>query len=55
VARSRTTALDLRPIATALADYQGPPWVADSFSLVRSHLGAEPHYETLQRWPLGDE
>jgi 2'-5' RNA ligase len=54
LARSRTTSLDLRPVVTALADYHGPPWVAGSFSLVRSQLGAEPHYETLQRWALCD-
>lgn len=53
LARSRTTSLDLRPIVTALAGYEGPTWVAGSFSLVRSHLGADPQYETLQRWPLG--
>ena len=53
IARGRTTSSDLRPPASALADYEGPTWQAETFSLVRSHLGPDPSYDTLRSWPLG--
>ncbi len=52
VARSREP-LDLRPMIEKLAAFEGTPWQANEIHLVRSHLGAEPRYETLQTWPLG--
>jgi RNA 2',3'-cyclic 3'-phosphodiesterase len=51
MARCRMPA-DVRPIVTALAGYLGPSWDADAIYLIRSHLGASPHYETLGSWPL---
>lgn len=51
VARTRMP-LDLRPVVEALETYEGTPWDADQIHLVRSHLGAEVRYETLQSWPL---
>lgn len=53
MARCRMPA-DVRPIVTALAGYQGPSWDADAIFLIRSHLGPDPHYETLGSWPLPD-
>lgn len=60
LARARRTAeTRLRPLAEALAPYEGPPWTADAVSLMRSHPptpgvpGAQPRYETLLTWPLG--
>jgi len=53
LARGRTTSLDLRPVVTRLADYGGPRWRADSFSLVRSRLGPQPVYEVLAGYRLG--
>ena len=49
----------LRPFAEALAAFRGTPWIADHVSLVASVLprsgvpGELPHYETVQRFPLG--
>jgi RNA 2',3'-cyclic 3'-phosphodiesterase len=51
MARCRMPA-DVRPIVTALDGYQGPSWNAEAIYLIRSHLGASPHYETLGSWPL---
>jgi 2'-5' RNA ligase len=51
VARAREP-LDLRPLVAALETYEGTPWDAGRIHLVRSHLGAEVRYETLQSWPL---
>jgi 2'-5' RNA ligase len=53
LARGRTTSLDLQPAVTALAGYIGPPWRAESFSLVRSRLGPRPVYEVLAGYRLG--
>jgi RNA 2',3'-cyclic 3'-phosphodiesterase len=53
LARGRTTSLDLRPAVTALTDYEGTPWRAESFSLVRSRLGPQPQYEVLAGYRLG--
>jgi len=53
LARSRTTSLDLRPVVADLADYAGPTWRAESFSLVRSRLGPQPEYEVLASYRLG--
>ncbi|MEU5975959.1 RNA 2',3'-cyclic phosphodiesterase [Streptomyces sp. NPDC047315] len=46
--------------ADVLRDFAGTPWRVSEFVLFRSHLpaggtpGAEPRYETLATWPLGD-
>jgi RNA 2',3'-cyclic 3'-phosphodiesterase len=53
LARGRTTSLDLRPVVADLAGYDGPPWRAESFSLVRSRLGPQPEYEVLAGYRLG--
>ncbi|MFH8405180.1 RNA 2',3'-cyclic phosphodiesterase [Streptomyces sp. NPDC018019] len=59
VARNRAGALDLRPFAEALADYEGDAWTVRELALVRSHLpaggvpGEQPRYETVAAWPLG--
>jgi RNA 2',3'-cyclic 3'-phosphodiesterase len=53
LARGRTTSLDLRPVVADLADYEGMPWRAESFSLVRSRLGPRPAYEALAGFRLG--
>jgi 2'-5' RNA ligase len=53
LARGRTTSLDLRPVVADLSDYEGPPWRAESFSLVRSRLGPQPQYEVLAGYRLG--
>jgi 2'-5' RNA ligase len=37
---------------TALQDYSGPEWVPDRLVLVRSVLGAAPHYQHLLSWPF---
>jgi 2'-5' RNA ligase len=55
LARGRTTSLDLRPLVASLAGYQGPPWRAESFSLVRSLRGPQPEYEVLAAFRLGGE
>jgi 2'-5' RNA ligase len=53
VARSRRNhAVDLRPLAEALAEVRCPPWTASDLHLVRSHLGPSPRYETVGSWPL---
>lgn len=43
---------DLRVPVQRLADYQGEQWQAERLALVRSHLGADPQYETVVSWPL---
>lgn len=43
---------DLRPLAAALAGYEGPAWHATELVLVRSYLGPHPRHEVLDRWPL---
>jgi RNA 2',3'-cyclic 3'-phosphodiesterase len=53
IARSRRGPLDLRPILESLAPYAGPPWLATSIRLVRSHLGPPVRHETLIELPLG--
>lgn len=35
-----------------LAGYRGPEWPLTEVALVASHLGADPHYETLARYSL---
>jgi 2'-5' RNA ligase len=54
VARTRAPT-DLRAPVQALAAYAGPPWTARSVDLVRSRLGPEPRYDTVDRWPLGED
>jgi 2'-5' RNA ligase len=43
---------DVRSVVDELAGYEGPRWTASGISLVRSHLGAEPAYESVSSWPL---
>lgn len=43
---------DVRAHVETLASYRGRSWHASELALVRSHLGAEPKYETLASWPL---
>lgn len=52
VARSRQAG-DLRSLVQALSGCAGSPWTADRIHLVRSHLGPNPRYETLEAWSLG--
>ncbi|MBK3559427.1 RNA 2',3'-cyclic phosphodiesterase [Streptomyces sp. MBT56] len=57
LARSRGTA-DLRPLAAALAGFDGQRWEAAELTLVRSHLpvsgvpGERPRYTVVRAWPL---
>lgn len=41
-----------RAVARALADYRGPEFEITQCTLMRSHLGPNPRYETLREWPL---
>lgn len=43
---------DVRPLLEKLAAYAGTHWTADAIHLIRSHLGADMHYETLKSWSL---
>jgi 2'-5' RNA ligase len=45
---------DLKPLAAALADYEGPLWAGDRLVLVRSHLGPRPRYDEQASWRLGE-
>lgn len=51
VARARDP-LDVRSLVDGLRTYAGAPWSAGEIHLIRSHLGPQPRYETLHRWPL---
>ncbi len=53
VARCRRP-VDVRPMADALAAFEGTPWTAGEIHLVQSHPGPGTRYETLCRWPLRD-
>jgi 2'-5' RNA ligase len=53
VARPRRPPLDVSEVVEALADHDGPPWVAHEIRLVRSHLGALVWHECLAAAPLG--
>lgn len=59
LARHRRDHVDLRPYASALADFAGEPWTARELALVRSNLpehgvpGERPRYEVIAAWPLG--
>lgn len=50
---------NLRPYVDVLAPFASRPWTADRIELIRSHLpepgaeGAQPRYETIGTWPLG--
>ncbi|MEU5607889.1 RNA 2',3'-cyclic phosphodiesterase [Streptomyces sparsogenes] len=50
---------DLRPYAAGLEDFEGSAWTVAELSLVRSHpptpgvAGAQPRYEVVAAWPLG--
>jgi 2'-5' RNA ligase len=45
---------DVRPLIEKLAAFAGTHWTADAIHLVRSHLGADMHYETVKSWTLTD-
>jgi RNA 2',3'-cyclic 3'-phosphodiesterase len=43
---------DVRPLVEELSDFAGAPWTVDSVHLMRSHLGRQVRYETVETWPL---
>jgi len=47
LARARQGSVDASDAVTALADFASPWWKAETFRLVRSHLGAQVRHETL--------
>lgn len=59
LARNRDPRVELAPFAAALDSFDGSPWTVAEIALVRSHppapgvAGAQPHYETVDTWPLG--
>jgi RNA 2',3'-cyclic 3'-phosphodiesterase len=44
--------VDVREIVARLDRYQGPGWTVDEIYLIRSTLGGQPRYETLETWKL---
>jgi 2'-5' RNA ligase len=56
---SKNDPVDLRPFAAALDGHRGPPWTADTLSLVSSTPprsgvpGEQPVYTAVGNWPLG--
>lgn len=44
--------VDVRPVVAGLSGYQGPAWTAGEIYLIRSTLGDDHRYETLQTWQL---
>lgn len=44
--------VDVRAQVEELADWTGERWPATEVALVRSRLGPNPHYETLDAWQL---
>jgi RNA 2',3'-cyclic 3'-phosphodiesterase len=55
LARSRRAPADVQDLVTALTPYQGPRWRAERAELIESHLGGQPRYTTIGRWPLGGD
>lgn len=51
LARCREPA-DVRPLVQALSPFAGSTWTAGAIHLVRSHLGPQPRYETIESWWL---
>jgi 2'-5' RNA ligase len=51
LARCRQPA-DVRALTESLTVHAGTPWTATEIHLIRSHLGAQPRYETVATWPL---
>lgn len=51
LARCRQTA-DVRPLVEELSPFAGSSWTAGAIHLIRSHLGPQPRYETLESWRL---
>ena len=45
---------DVRPLIDELAAFAGTHWTADAVHLIRSHLGANMRYETIESRPLKD-
>jgi 2'-5' RNA ligase len=45
---------DVRPLIEKLAAFAGTHWSADAVHLVRSHLGSDVRYETINSWTLKD-
>ncbi|MGW0484719.1 RNA 2',3'-cyclic phosphodiesterase [Nonomuraea sp. NPDC003214] len=43
---------DLRPLAESLSGFSGSPWRAETVRLVKSELGAQVRYESLDEWDL---
>src|SRR4051812_18319413 len=51
LARARSK-LDVRELVAATESPKPRPWNVTSFTLIRSHLGADPRYESLAVFPL---
>ena len=51
VARSRHRVMP-EAFTARLQDYCGPEWVPDRLMLMRSVVGAAPHYQPLLSWPF---
>ncbi|KAB1948373.1 RNA 2',3'-cyclic phosphodiesterase [Micromonospora sp. ALFpr18c] len=49
---ARMPPADVEADRASLDGYRGPPWPVAELLLVRSHLGAPPHYDRLAAWPL---
>jgi RNA 2',3'-cyclic 3'-phosphodiesterase len=45
--------VDVREILAFLDRYQGPGWTVEEIYLIRSRLGGQPRYETVETWKLG--
>ncbi|MEZ0075203.1 RNA 2',3'-cyclic phosphodiesterase [Planotetraspora sp. GP83] len=52
MARSRNGD-DLRPLVGTLSAFSGREWEAGAVQLVRSHLGSQVRYESIEAYPLG--
>ncbi|MCT9933289.1 RNA 2',3'-cyclic phosphodiesterase [Planotetraspora sp. A-T 1434] len=44
---------DLRPLVGTLSAFTGREWEARAVQLVRSHLGSQVRYESVEAYPLG--
>ena len=44
--------VDVREIVARLGGHQGPSWTVEEIYLIRSTLGGQPRYETLETWKL---
>lgn len=44
--------VDVSEIVARLGGHQGPGWTVEEIYLIRSTLGGQPRYETLETWKL---